>query len=99
MSSPSAFAYSAQPGDTYADGSVQTVYYYVNKSLAQVSADLGRSYNHPHVAAGHWVLYRLARDRVGLVTRRDWRWYLDGAQPMMVAMMRDGAVLRRVRPD
>lgn len=75
------------------------MYYYVNKSLAQVSADVGRSYNRPHVVAGYWVLYRLARNCVGLVTRRDWRWHLDGAQPMMVAMMHGGAVLRRVRPD
>lgn len=51
--------------------------------------DLGRSYNYPHVAAGHWVLYRLARNHVGLVTRHDWRWYLDWAQRTTVAMMRD----------
>ncbi|SFP57760.1 DUF5695 domain-containing protein [Sphingomonas rubra] len=51
--------------------------------------DLGRSYNYPHVAAGHWVLYRLARNHVGLVTRHDWRWYLGWAHKTTVAMMRD----------
>ncbi|EZP49914.1 DUF5695 domain-containing protein [Sphingomonas sp. RIT328] len=56
---------------------------------AKQAGDLGRSYNYPHVAIGHWVLYRLARNHVGLVTRHDWRWYLDWAQTTIVAMMRD----------
>lgn len=51
--------------------------------------DLGRSYNYPHVAIGHWVLYRLARHHTGLVTRHDWRFYLDHAYRTTVAMMRD----------
>jgi hypothetical protein len=51
--------------------------------------DLGRSYNYPHVAAGHWVLYRLARHRAGLVTKHDWRWYLDRAALTAHAMVRD----------
>lgn len=51
--------------------------------------DLGRSYNYPHVAIGHWVLYRLARHHAGLVTRNDWRFYLDHAYRTTVAMMRD----------
>ncbi|UIJ44667.1 DUF5695 domain-containing protein [Sphingomonas cannabina] len=51
--------------------------------------DLGRSYNYPHVAIGHWVLYRLARDNQGLVKRHDWRFYLDWAYRTSVAMMRD----------
>ncbi|WP_028965485.1 DUF5695 domain-containing protein [Sphingomonas phyllosphaerae] len=51
--------------------------------------DLGRSYNYPHVAIGHWVLYRLARHHAGLVTRHDWRFYLDHAYRTTVAMMRD----------
>ncbi len=38
-----------------------------------------RSYNYPHVAALHWVLYRLARNREGLVTNHPWDWYLDRA--------------------
>jgi hypothetical protein len=53
------------------------------------AGDLGRSYNYPHVAIGHWVLYRLARNHDGLVNTRDWRWHLDHAQMTAVAMMRD----------
>jgi hypothetical protein len=51
--------------------------------------DLGRAYNYPHVAIGHWVLYRTARNHPGLVTRHDWRWYLEHAYQTVVAMMRD----------
>jgi hypothetical protein len=51
--------------------------------------DLGRSYNYPHVAIGHWVLYRLARHHTGLVTRHDAAFYLDRAYRTTVAMMRD----------
>lgn len=51
--------------------------------------DPGRSYNYPHVAIGHWVLYRLARHHEGLVKRHDWRFYLDHAAQTTVAMMRD----------
>ena len=51
--------------------------------------DLGRAYNYPHVAIGHWVLYRIARNHPGLVTRHDWRWYLGRAFGTTVAMMRD----------
>src|SRR5204862_468104 len=40
------------------------------------AGDIGRAYNYPHVAIGHWVLYRVARNHPGLVTRHDWRWYL-----------------------
>lgn len=51
--------------------------------------DLGRSYNYPHVAIGHWVLYRLARHHAGLVRRHDWRFYLDHAYRTTIAMLRD----------
>ena len=51
--------------------------------------DIGRAYNYPHVAIGHWVLYRLARNHPGLVTAHDWRWYLDHAYTTVTAMMRD----------
>lgn len=51
--------------------------------------DLGRAYNYPHVAIGHWVLYRTARNHAGLVRRHDWRWYLLHAYQTVVAMMRD----------
>ncbi|WP_286773249.1 MULTISPECIES: DUF5695 domain-containing protein [unclassified Sphingomonas] len=53
------------------------------------AGDIGRAYNYPHVAIGHWVLYRVARNHPGLVTRHDWRWYLDHAYQTVVAMMRD----------
>ncbi|MBB3878576.1 DUF5695 domain-containing protein [Sphingomonas pseudosanguinis] len=51
--------------------------------------DLGRAYNYPHVAAGHWVLYRTARNHPDLTRVHDWRWYLDHAYETIVAMMRD----------
>lgn len=51
--------------------------------------DLGRAYNYPHVAIGHWVLYRTARNHPGLVQRHDWKWYLTKAYVTTVAMMRD----------
>jgi len=45
-----------------------------------------RSYNYPHVAALHWVLYRLARNREGLVTNHAWDRHLDRAWRTGVAM-------------
>ena len=53
------------------------------------AGDLGRAYNYPHVAVGHWVLYRVARNHPGLVTAHPWRWYLDHAYQTTTAMMRD----------
>jgi hypothetical protein len=47
---------------------------------------VGRSYNYPHVAALHWVLYRLARNHEGLVTNHGWEWYLDRAHRTGLAM-------------
>ena len=59
-------------------------------SWSKKDADnLGRAYNYPHVAIGHWVLYRLARNHTGLVTAHDWRWYLERAYQTVVAMVRD----------
>jgi len=49
--------------------------------------DVGRSYNYPHVAAAHWVMYRLARNHVGLVTENDWKWYLNNAYQTAMAMV------------
>ncbi len=48
---------------------------------------LGRSYNYPHVAAAHWVLYRLSRYHANLVTQRDWKWYLENAFQTSLAMV------------
>ncbi len=49
---------------------------------------VGRSYDYPHVAAAHWVLYRNARNHVGLVTNHPWDWYLDRAWRTAEAMVR-----------
>jgi len=49
---------------------------------------VGRSYNYPHVAAAHWVLYRLARNQEGLVVNHEWQWYLERAHETVLAMVR-----------
>jgi len=49
--------------------------------------DVGRSYNYPHVAAAHWVLYRLARNHINLVAEQNWQWYLDNAFHTSIAMV------------
>lgn len=54
----------------------------------QQADSVGRSFNYVHVAAAHWVLYRLARYREGLVRAHDWRWYLDRAFETALAMPR-----------
>ncbi len=46
-----------------------------------------RSYNYPHVAAAHWVMYRLARNYNGLVTKQTWQWYLENAYHTAMAMI------------
>ncbi|UCC24398.1 MAG: hypothetical protein JSU98_11750 [Gemmatimonadales bacterium] len=51
------------------------------------AATVGRSYDYPHVAAAHWVLYRLARNHVGLVRNHEWEWYLDRAFRTGLAMV------------
>ena len=50
------------------------------------SEAVDRSYNYPHVAAAYWVLYHLARNDRGLVTRHPWNWYLTHAYETAVAM-------------
>lgn len=49
--------------------------------------DLGRSYNYPHVAAAHWVLYRLARNYKDLVPYDSWRQHLRDAAETGLAMV------------
>lgn len=49
--------------------------------------DVGRSYNYPHVAAAHWVFYRLARYHQNLVDRESWDWYLKNAYETTMAMV------------
>jgi uncharacterized protein DUF5695 len=52
----------------------------------QASEAVDRSYDYPHVAALYWVLYRLARDRQGLVSHHPWNWYLSHAYETSMAM-------------
>ncbi len=47
----------------------------------------GRSYNYPHVAAAHWVLYRLARNHEGLAEDVNWRESLQNAYHTAIAMV------------
>ncbi|RYD79376.1 MAG: hypothetical protein EOP55_04910 [Sphingobacteriales bacterium] len=49
--------------------------------------DLGRSYNYPHVAAAHWVMYRLARNHQGLVDEKTWKQHLINAAETGLAMV------------
>jgi hypothetical protein len=49
---------------------------------------VGRSYNYPHVAAAHWVLYQLARNHEGLIRNHPWHWYLERAYQTAMAMVR-----------
>lgn len=51
------------------------------------AASVGRSYNYPHVAAGYWVMYRLARNHQGLVANHQWKWYLEQAYHTSMAMV------------
>jgi hypothetical protein len=55
----------------------------------KASDSLERSFNYPHVAAGYWTLYRLARHHRGLVKAHDWRWYLEQAAITSQAMTRE----------
>lgn len=50
------------------------------------AADVGRSYNYPHVVAAYWALYHVARNSTGLTTRQNWEWYLDHAYETSMAM-------------
>ncbi len=54
-----------------------------------------RSFNYPHVAALHWVMYRLARNNEGLVTNHPWSWYLNNAFQTTLAMMKDAPYYTR----
>jgi hypothetical protein len=57
----------------------------------QDSARTDRSFDYPHVAVAYWVLYRLARNHSGLVTRHPWDWYLAHAYDTSVAMVQFAA--------
>lgn len=49
--------------------------------------NIGRSYNYPHVAAAHWVMYRLARNYKGLVEQANWKQHLIDAAETGMAMV------------
>ncbi|WP_316830119.1 DUF5695 domain-containing protein [Pedobacter aquatilis] len=49
--------------------------------------DLGRSYNYPHVAAAHWVMYRLARNYKGYIDETSWKQHLIDAAETGMAMV------------
>lgn len=53
------------------------------------AADLGRSYNYPHVAATWWSLYHIARYHPGMATQQTWQTYLTRAAETTKAMMTD----------
>lgn len=45
-----------------------------------------RTFNYPHVVSLYWTMYRLARNRTGLVSNHTWDWYLNQAYKTVVAM-------------
>ncbi|MCH7396457.1 DUF5695 domain-containing protein [Belliella sp. DSM 107340] len=47
----------------------------------------GRSYNYPHVAAAHWIMYRLLRYHEGFALPQTWDWYLESAFRTSMAMV------------
>ncbi len=53
----------------------------------QEAESVGRSYNYPHVAAAHWVFYRLRRNHQGYVSEKPWEWYLENACHTAIAMV------------
>lgn len=74
----------SMPAGTYSD----TINWNAWSAWPKKEADnLGRSYNYPHVAAAHWVLYRLARNYNGLVSEEPWQTYLDRAYQTALAMV------------
>ncbi|MBD1431239.1 hypothetical protein H8B06_00240 [Sphingobacterium sp. DN00404] len=74
----------AMPQGTYSD----TINWNVWSAWPKKEADnIGRSYNYPHVAAAHWVLYRLARNYNNLVSEESWETYLDRAYHTALAMV------------
>lgn len=52
----------------------------------QNAEDLGRSYNYPHVAAAHWVMYHLGRNRG--YKEIDWQKSLENAYHTAIAMVK-----------
>ncbi|MFD2744639.1 MULTISPECIES: DUF5695 domain-containing protein [Sphingobacterium] len=74
----------SMPAGTYSDSINYTLWSAWPKKEAD---NIGRSYNYPHVAAAHWVFYRLARHYPHLVSEESWDTYLDRAYETSVAMV------------
>lgn len=73
------------PGGTYA----KDINFNVWSAWPKKEADnIGRSYNYPHVAAAHWIMYRLARNYKGLVAEDTWKQHLLDAAETGMAMVR-----------
>ena len=78
------YAPDSLPKDTYAaDINFKTWSAWPKKE----ADNLGRSYNYPHVAAAHWVMYRLARNYSGLVEEQSWKQHLIDAAETGMAMV------------
>lgn len=74
----------SMPSGTYSD----TINYKTWAAWPRKEAEsVGRSYNYPHVAAAWWVMYRLGRNYQGLVTQKEWNWYLENAFHTAIAMV------------
>ena len=74
----------SMPAGTYSD----TINWNTWSAWPKKEADnIGRSYNYPHVAAAHWVLYRLARNYQQLVSEESWATYLERAYHTALAMV------------
>jgi hypothetical protein len=78
------YASDSLPKDTYA----ANINFKTWSAWPKKEADnLGRSYNYPHVAAAHWVMYRLARNYKGLVDEQSWKQHLIDAAETGMAMV------------
>lgn len=78
------YAPDSMPKNTYAN----TINYKTWSAWPKKEADnLGRSYNYPHVAAAHWMMYRLARNYKGLVESSTWKQHLIDAAETGMAMV------------
>ncbi|KQM78061.1 hypothetical protein ASE74_15230 [Pedobacter sp. Leaf216] len=78
------YAPDSLPKDTYA----ANINFKTWSAWPKKEADnLGRSYNYPHVAAAHWLMYRLARNYKGLVDEQSWKQHLVDAAETGMAMV------------
>ncbi|MCZ4222151.1 DUF5695 domain-containing protein [Pedobacter sp. SJ11] len=78
------YAPDSLPKDTYA----KDINFKTWSAWPKKEADnLGRSYNYPHVAAAHWIMYRLARNYKGFVNETSWKQHLLDAAETGLAMV------------